>query len=151
MSSGALIPNGIWLGRQYFLPQHNFLVNIDAYFFERHNFHGNIAAESEFPSSSQCCQLSGVFFRTEMSSFPDFQLHYRIFFVRCLALSFDIPAAVGSKLEGKASRGGSTLPSLFWCPLYRIFYHSRVLFRGVGGHLPPLECLPPLERLLYIF
>ena len=67
----------------------------------------------------QCCQLSGVSFRTEMSSFPDFQLHFRIFFVRCLALSFDIPAAVGScssKSEGKASRGGSTRPSLFWCP-----------------------------------
>ena len=47
----------------------------------------------------QCCQLSGVSFRTEMSSFPDFQLHFRIFFVRCLALSFDIPTAVGSKSE----------------------------------------------------
>ena len=65
---------------------------------------------------SQCCQLSGVSFHIEMSSFPDFQLHFRIFFVRCLALSFDIPAAVGSKLGGKAGRGGSTRPSLFWCP-----------------------------------
>ena len=64
----------------------------------------------------QCCQLSGVSFRTEMSSFPDFQLHFRIFFVQCLAHSFDIPAAVGSKPEGKAGRGGSTRPSLFWCP-----------------------------------
>ena len=59
---------------------------------------------------SQCCQLSGVSFRTEMSSFPDFQLHFRIFFVRCLVLSFDITAAVGSKSEGKAGRGGSTRP-----------------------------------------
>ena len=56
----------------------------------------------------QCCQLSGVSFRTEMSSFPDFQLHFRIFFVRCLALSFDIPAAVGSKSEGKTGHSRST-------------------------------------------
>ena len=64
---------------------------------------------------NQCCQLSGLSFRTEMSSFLDFQLHFRIFFVRCLALSFDIPAAVGSKTEGKAGHGGSTRLSLFWC------------------------------------
>ena len=29
---------------------------------------------------TQCCQLSGVSLRTEMSSFPNFQLHFRIFF-----------------------------------------------------------------------
>ena len=27
----------------------------------------------------QCCQFSGVSLCTEMSSFPDFQLHFRIF------------------------------------------------------------------------
>ena len=62
--------------------------------------------------------------------------HFRIFsfisgffFVRCLALSFEIPTAVGSKSEGKAGRGRSTRPSLFLLSQYRIFYHYLAMYR----------------------
>ena len=80
-------------------------------------------------SSVQCCQLSGISFHTEMSSFPDFQLHFRIFFVRCLALSFDIPAAVGSKSEGVRPWRQEHSPVLVLVSLYRIFYHYIVMYR----------------------
>ena len=77
----------------------------------------------------QCCQLSGVSFRTEMSSFPDFQLHFQIFFVQRLALSFDIPAAVGSKSVGKGRPWREHSPVLVLVSLYRIFYHYLAMYR----------------------